>query len=262
MGNVVQCAERPLRIVSLVPSQTELLHDLGLENEVVGITKFCIAPDQWFRTKTRVGGTKQVNRQVIEQLQPDLIIGNKEENSQEDISWLSARFPVWMSDIYTVGDAIEMIRQVGLLTGTEQRAASLMAEIQANFSGYQKPQPFSVAYLIWNQPCMAVGKNTFIHDLLRVWGADNVFEFHEDDRYPITSIDEINRLNPDVLLLSTEPFPFNEKDVLEWSQKRGNKPVMIVSGEKFSWYGSALRDVPAYFNELNVKVGVLKTLDR
>ena len=262
MGNVVQCAERPQRIISLVPSQTELLYDLELENQVVGITKFCIAPDKWFRTKTRIGGTKQVNRDLINELKPDLIIGNKEENSREDIEWLSSRFPVWMSDIYTLSDAFEMIRQVGLLTGTESRAAELMTEIQRSFFDYKKPAPFSVAYLIWNQPCMAAGKNTYINDLLRVWGAENVFQSHEDNRYPITSLEEIKRLDPDVLLLSTEPFPFQEEHAQEWSRLLGNKPVLIVSGEKFSWYGSSLREVPAYFNELNVKVGVLKTLER
>lgn len=260
MGRTVQCAERPQRIISLVPSQTELLHDLGLENEVIGITKFCIAPDEWFRTKTRIGGTKQINRELIAQLQPDLIIGNKEENSLEDIEWLAARFPVWMSDIYTLADAMEMIRQVGVLTAREEKAAQLMQEIQKEFGAYQPQSRLSVAYLIWNQPCMTIGKHTFIHDLLRVWGAQNVFDRHEDERYPITSAEEIKRLAPDVLLLSTEPFPFTEAHADEWTKRLDGIPVLIVSGERFSWYGSSLKEVPAYFNELNTRIAVLKTL--
>jgi len=164
-----------------------------------------------------------------------------------------------MSDIYTLSDALEMIREVGMLTATEEKAALLMSEIRSGFEHYKPLSKFKVAYLIWNQPCMTVGKNTYIHDMLRVWGAENVFEAHEDHRYPITGAEEIKALNPDVLLLSTEPFPFTEEHATTWSEKLGGKPVLIVSGEKFSWYGSSLKDVPSYFNELNVRIGILKT---
>src|ERR1700741_3198050 len=103
-GRKISIPQIPQRIISLVPSQTELLFDLGLDKEVVGITKFCVHPPEWFQTKTRVGGTKQLKIDLIKQLQPDLIIANKEENVKEQIEELEKHFPVWISDVNNLED--------------------------------------------------------------------------------------------------------------------------------------------------------------
>jgi ABC-type Fe3+-hydroxamate transport system substrate-binding protein len=144
----------PKRIVSVVPSQTELLFDLGLENEVIGITKFCIHPNSWFKNKTRVGGTKTLNIEKIKQLNPDLIIANKEENTKEQIEELQKLFPVWTSDIRNLQDSIEMIKQVGLNTNSTEEANKIITKIEQdfNFLSSTQKQPKSTLYFIWREP--------------------------------------------------------------------------------------------------------------
>lgn len=241
----------PSRIVSLVPSQTQLLYALNLESEVVGITKFCIHPDHWFHGKKRVGGTKTVNLTAVKALQPDLIIGNKEENSKENIEALSAVFPVWMSDIYTLDDALDMIGRLGNLTNRTESAETLIAKIRENFE-LHRPHPgwtpLRAAYLIWKNPYMAVGRNTFIHNMLEKAGFINVFENQE--RYPEITEAEIQQSSPDVILLSSEPYPFQPKHLEEFQNMCPSSKILIVDGEFFSWYGSRLADAPPYFAAL------------
>jgi len=234
----------PLRIVSLVPSQTELLHYFGLEEEVVGITKFCIHPDDWYRSKQRVGGTKTVDIELVRSLKPDLIIGNKEENEQSDIYQLTEIAPVWMSDIFTMFDAMEMIEQLGEITGKQERAQTLIEEIKTGFSGLNSlSEKKSVLYFIWFQPAMIAGRNTFIDDLLSICGFRN---FATGNRYPTATGNE----NPDYIFLSSEPFPFGEKHMEYFRSTYPNSEIVLVDGEYFSWYGSKLKDAPAYFNTL------------
>lgn len=127
----------PRRIVSLVPSQTELLYDLGLEEETVGITKFCIHPEAWFRSKARVGGTKNVDIDKVRALQPDLIIANKEENVKEQIEALADIAPVWVSDIQDLDDALDMIRSIGHITGRQEKAELIAKLIGHRFNELQ-----------------------------------------------------------------------------------------------------------------------------
>ena len=134
MNNIIRLGAFPKRIISLVPSQTELLFDLGLDSEVVGITKFCIYPDKWFRNKKRVGGTKTISIEAVRKLNPDLIVGNKEENTKEDILLLSEIAPVWMSDIVSLEDAKKMIIEIGKITNTHTNACSIAKKIATNFS--------------------------------------------------------------------------------------------------------------------------------
>lgn len=248
MHTEIRLENTPRRIVSLVPSQTELLCDLGLEKEVIGITKFCIHPDAWFRNKTRVGGTKTVNIELVRQLQPDLIIGNKEENSEEDIRALREIAPVWMSDIYTLSDALDMIASVGDLCDRSEQAKALCTDISANFSDLRNSispnsPPKSAAYYIWKDPNMLSGKRTFIDAMLQECGLLNVTS---EERYP----EEHALLQPDCILLSTEPFPFKEEHCEEFRLRFPNAQVLLVDGEFFSWYGSRLRKAPDYFKSL------------
>ena len=234
----------PLRIVSLVPSQTELLYYLELENEVVGITKFCIHPNEWFRTKERVGGTKSLDIEKIRELKPDLIIGNKEENEQKDIEVLTDIAPVWMSDIYDLNDALAMINAIGEITNKSIEVNKLVSLIENRFellNSIKKNK--TVLYFIWQEPMMLAGKNTFIDAMLQECGLENLAR---NERYPQAIGDE----NPDFVFLSSEPFPFGEKHILEFQQLYPKAKIVLVDGEFFSWYGSRLKDAPAYFNQL------------
>lgn len=247
MNRTIRLESTPKRIVSLVPSQTELLADLGLENQVVGITKFCIYPETWFKSKTRIGGTKKIDIEKVKSLNPDLIIGNKEENTKEDIAELEKISPVWMSDIFTLKDALEMIVEIGNLTNTPIKASEMAEQINHLFSSivFQKSRQ-TVAYLIWKNPYMVAAKNTFIDDLLIQIGFDNFFK--SENRYPewLPSISN----QPDLVFLSSEPFPFSENDRNELQYLLPNSNVILVDGEFFSWYGSRLLHAIPYFKNL------------
>lgn len=246
MHRTIQVPAHPQRIISLVPSQTELLYDLGLGDHVVGITKFCIHPEAWFRSKARVGGTKQVDLDKVRALKPDLIIGNKEENSQTDIEALAKEFPVWMSDIRDLDGALDMIRRVGQLTDSTTRAEDLVNRIHGGFAQLVPlDPPCSVAYLIWREPYMAAGAGTFIHDMLLRCGLHNVFD-EGDARYPTITAPQLAAADPDLILLSSEPYPFKEQHIQELNMICPGTPVKLVDGELFSWYGSRLLHTPAY----------------
>ncbi len=249
IGKELVLSSIPKRIVSLVPSQTELLYDLGLGTEVVGITKFCIRPDQWFRSKTRVGGTKQLKIDIIHQLEPDLIIANKEENVKEQIEELGKKYPVWTSDINDLSSACQMIEQLGTITGKRQRAIEIKSQIRENFSRLTTPDSrLTTAYLIWQNPYMTVGTDTFIHSMLEAAGFENVFA--KEHRYPETTIGELQKIQPELLLLSSEPFPFTQSHAEELRVRLPSTRVVLVDGEVFSWYGSRLQYAPAYFSRL------------
>lgn len=252
MGRVIHLKNPPKRIISLVPSQTELLHTLGLESEVVGITKFCLYPDTWFRNKKRIGGTKQVNIDTIAQLQPDLIIGNKEENQKEQIEELAQKYPVWMSDIHDLNSALTMITAIGSLTGTWKKAERLASGIQKSFAALKqelKQQPLRVAYFIWYKPYMVAASNTFIDNMLEKAGFENVFK--DQQRYPEVEASSLQVLKPEVLLLSSEPFPFKEKHISELQKICPEAVIKLVDGALFSWYGSRLLHSVAYFRNLS-----------
>lgn len=240
--------QTPKRIISLVPSQTELLHYLGLDQQVVGITKFCIHPSGWFQTKERIGGTKKLNLEKIRSLKPDLILGNKEENTQEDIEALRQEFPVWLSDINNLEDALDMIDQVGVMTNKISEAQKLIHKIFFAEAELPAPTAKTVLYCIWNEPLMAAGKDTFIDAMLGKAGFENVLS---QSRYPALTQTEITDLHPDFIFLSSEPFPFNEKHRAEYQKMYGDSKVVLVDGELFSWYGSRLVDSFRYFRQLN-----------
>ncbi|QHT66587.1 ABC transporter substrate-binding protein [Rhodocytophaga rosea] len=238
----------PQRIISLVPSQTELLFDLGLAERVVGITKFCIHPAEFCRHMPKIGGTKHFHFDTIDGLQPDLILANKEENYKEGIEQLQQKYPVWMSDIYTLEDALHMISEVGKLTGTQSKALEISVQIQTAFAGLQAVSRKKVAYLIWRNPYMAAGSHTFIHDMMVRCGFENVFADHV--RYPEITPEMLADANPDYIYLSSEPFPFSEKYIAEFKEICPESIIKIVDGEMFSWYGSRLRLSVPYFRQL------------
>jgi ABC-type Fe3+-hydroxamate transport system substrate-binding protein len=241
----------PKRIVSLVPSQTELLFHLGLDKETIGITKFCIHPNEWFRTKARVGGTKNPDIEKIISLGPDLILANKEENEKEQIEQLAAHVPVWVTDVSNLEGALDMIEGIGALTGKLEKAAFLKAHIATAFEALaqHKPlKPLRVCYLIWKDPYLTVGGDTFINSMLHYAGFQNIFA--ACNRYPEVTIETLTAMNCDVLLLSSEPYPFSEKHIPELSSHLPGTRIVLVDGELFSWYGSRLQLAPDYFKRL------------
>jgi ABC-type Fe3+-hydroxamate transport system substrate-binding protein len=242
----------PRRVISTVPSQSELLYSLGLDDEVLAITKFCIHPGHWFRNKERIGGTKKLDVAKIISMQPDLILANAEENTKEQIETLAEKFPVWISDIKSFDDAIKMIRLVGTLLGREQRSGELVSEIESEFGKYtfDTANPQKALYLIWKDPYMAAGCDTFISDMMLKAGYQNVIT---GKRYPEISTEEIRMLDAEVIFLSSEPFPFTEKHVHELAAATGIKNIHCVDGELFSWYGSRMIQSPSYFAGLRKK---------
>lgn len=249
MGRTVAINFPPKRIISLVPSQTELLFDLGLDKEIVGLTKFCIHPKGAMATKTKVGGTKKLNLDLIRSLAPDLIIGNKEENERQAVETLMTEFPVWMSDISNLEDAKLAITGIGEIVDRAPEAAYLNHLIAAGFSdlqvlALQQGIDKKVAYLIWKDPYMLAGRNTFINDILTINGLTNVVHA---DRYPQLTLDALAELKPELILLSSEPYPFKEKHILAIQNRIPESKVLLVDGEMFSWYGSRLVKAVQYF---------------
>jgi len=255
LNREIELPYTPKRIISLVPSQTELLYDLGLRDEVVGITKFCIHPDEWFRSKTRVGGTKKFDFEKIKALQPDLIIGNKEENEKDQIELLMKDHPVWMSDIKDLKSALNMIACLGALLNRNEEATNIKLQIESNFHRLDLQQPTTnnqkptVAYFIWRDPYMVAGQDTFINEMLKICGLENIF-LNKNSRYPEISNEEIKSASPQLILLSSEPYPFKEKHIEEFKVLCPNARIETVDGEMFSWYGSRLLQAPEYFKGL------------
>jgi ABC-type Fe3+-hydroxamate transport system substrate-binding protein len=244
----VELPSVPKRIISVVPSQTELLFYLGLDVEVIGITKFCIHPTDKFKPTTKVGGTKQLNIQQIKELKPDLIIANKEENDKSQIEELMHICPVWISDISNLDEALDMIIKVGALVDRKDKSERLVKDIIQQFNQFTTPKlNLSVVYFIWRKPYMVAGKQTYIDNLLERCGLVNV---SKDDRYPEATEQMLIDANPDVILLSSEPYPFTQKHIEEFQLLLPDAEVILVDGEMFSWYGSRLLQVPTYFKQL------------
>jgi ABC-type Fe3+-hydroxamate transport system substrate-binding protein len=247
MGRSIMIPSQPIRILSLVPSQTELLYHLGLEEKIAGQTIFCIHPQQYFKNAVKVGGTKKLRMDAIRSLNPDLIIGNKEENERGQISELAEEFPVWMSDIKTLEDALEMITSIGEITATTDRANRLVNEINASFLKYTRYNKGKAIYLIWKDPWMAAGKDTFINDMLQRAGYENAVPF---SRYPELSSDQMKSFGVSHIFLSSEPFPFRDEHAEALKEEFPDINVKLVDGELFSWYGSRLLKSADYLSAL------------
>lgn len=244
------------RIVSLVPSQTELLHDLGLEEEVVGITKFCVHPAEWYKNKTRIGGTKNVKINSIQKIDPDLIIANKEENVKGQIEELSKTYDVFVTDVNKLEDALQMIKSIGTLTGKKEGAISLAKKIETKFERLYEAtsakRKIKTAYLIWKNPYMAAGGDTFINNMMNYCGLQNVFA--NKNRYPEITLHDLQVAGCQLILLSSEPYPFKEKHLREIELQIHGVKILLADGEMFSWYGSRLLKAADYFEILQKNI--------
>ena len=243
----------PKRIVSLVPSQTELLVDLGLEASIVGVTKFCIHPKHLRISKVVVGGTKQINIDKVKALRPDIILCNKEENTKEIIESLGDIASIHISDIYNLNDSYELIKMYGEIFKVKEKASALIANIQNEREVFQLQvktnKNLKVAYFIWKNPWMIAASNTFIDVMIKEAGFQNIFK--DEKRYPEIDLNDSKLKDADVIFLSSEPFPFKEEHILELKSHFPKKIIKIVDGELFSWYGSRLLKSYKYFDKLH-----------
>lgn len=254
LGRNLRLDATPKRIVSLVPSQTELLVDLGLESSIVGVTKFCIHPSHLRTDKTVVGGTKSIKIEKIKGLRPDIVLCNKEENTKEIIAQLKDIAPIHISDVLTITDALELITMYGNLFNVETKSNGIIKSILQEQEAFKKAMAFKpskkVAYFIWRNPWMVAASDSFINDMLNEAGFDNVFR--QSKRYPEIELGNRTLEEAEYLFLSSEPFPFKEKHAEELKKLFPSKTIKIVDGELFSWYGSRLIQSYKYFKALNL----------
>ncbi len=246
LGNKIVLNQAPQRIISLVPSITDYLYYLKLNNKIVAQTIFCIHPALYFKNATKIGGTKKLQIQKIKALKPDLVIANKEENVKEQIEQLQQFAPVYISDVNTLPQAIEMMQDIAILTQTLEIASPLIKDLNLQLDTIHNQFQGTFIYLIWNNPYYAVGPKTYIHELLQHLGLQNVLS---TIRYPQLSLQQIQALAPAFLFLSTEPFPFQKEHVAALQAQLPNTQVCIINGEVCSWYGSRMAAIQSYFTQ-------------
>ena len=236
-----------MRIVSLVPSITESLFDFGLtEIEVVGRTKFCIHPKTLITKVPVIGGTKNLNLDKIKALKPDLIIANKEENEKLQIEELGKYFEIWLTNIENLQDNQNFLTELGTLLNKQELALNFNEKINVIFDSSKELSPKKVAYLIWKNPYMTVGSDTFIHEIIEKIGFTNLFE--DSKRYPEISVNQMKEA--EYVFLSSEPFPFQQKHIDELQKELPDSKIILVDGEAFSWYGTHLSRCGDYFKTL------------
>jgi ABC-type Fe3+-hydroxamate transport system substrate-binding protein len=226
-----------LRIVSAVPSLTEYLYSLGLEEEVLGITKFCVHPKKWFQTKQRVGGTKNISIEKTLALQPHVIIASKEENIEVQMLALAEHCTVILTNISTVENSFEQLTALANALKKQVEGQKIVQAIQQKIKEYTNTKKGTALYCIWKDPYLFAGKDTYIHSMMQVCGYSNIVE---TNRYPEINMGDIQKLAPQHLLLSSEPYPFAQKHIDELKHLLPNTNIELVDGELYSWYGSRI----------------------
>ncbi|MFN3403013.1 MAG: ABC transporter substrate-binding protein [Cytophagaceae bacterium] len=247
LGNTIKLQCSPCRIISLVPSITELLFDLTSENRIAAVTDYCVHPASKVLSIPKVGGTKKIDVSYIRNLKPDFVIASKEENIKSQVEEIQTFCPVWVSDVQNLDSAISMIRELGIILEEHENASGIIEKVQFQLDKFTPPDKIRTLYMIWRKPYMTVGKDTFIHDIMTRVGLVNVMG---SNRYPVVSSEQISLLSPDLILLSSEPYPFKEHHMAELSKLCPHAAVLLVDGEIFSWYGSRLFHSARYFEEL------------
>ncbi len=250
LQRTVTIHDPPTRIISLCPSITETLYALQLLDRIVGRTRYCIHPAEEVSRAAVVGGTKQINMDAVDLLKPDLIIAEKEENPKEMIEQLASRYPVYVTNVENFEDALKMIADLGILCARGAEAEIMVKHISESFQIIPSAdKPIKVAYVIWNNPYMAAGRTTFINSNLELCGFHNVFK-QRPERYPVITVEDLRNSEPDLILLSSEPYPFQEKHRDELARQQLEARTVLVDGEYFSWYGVRMIDAASYFQQL------------
>jgi ABC-type Fe3+-hydroxamate transport system substrate-binding protein len=251
IGREVKLGNKPKRIVSLVPSITYTLASFEMENEVKGISLFCKYPSHWKKEKTIIGGPKNIKIDRIKKLNPDLILASKEENNKKDIELLSQYFPVYVSDVKDYKSNLDFLDDMGTLLKKDEMANLFIHNIKNLHQKIQKlnNKRKSAVYLIWKDPYMSVGGDTFINEMMKEAGFDNVYS--NTNRYPTITIKDIKEKNPEILLLSSEPYPFKQNHKDEWEKILPDTKVKLVKGELFTWFGTYPLIAYKYFINLS-----------
>ncbi|TYP93375.1 substrate-binding protein [Fodinibius salinus] len=234
------------QIISLVPSLTELIIDMGLGNQLVGRTRFCVHPQEAIQDIPIVGGTKNPRIDKIHDISPDYIIANKEENRPEDIKNLQDDAEIILTDISTIEEALSAIEEIGSIFDVSQKAKKLISQIHQKLEERPDTPPLDTIYMIWKDPWMTIGGDTYIHDVLSHWNLNNIFG--NQCRYPTFDLQDLQSYEPELILLSSEPYPFKEKHIVQVEEKCPHARVLRVEGEWFSWYGSRMKHA---FGRLN-----------
>ncbi len=250
LGYNIQTLKPKPRIVSLVPSHTETLLDLGAE--VVGRTKFCVHPASQLSQIPKIGGTKNPNLDAIKALKPDLIITNKEENREEDVKMLRSGTQVYTSIVQNLEDSLTFIHKMGELLNCMDRSKKMQEELLEIVPNTIPADGAETLYLIWKDPWMSVGRDTYIHDMMRRLGLYNVCQ--DATRYPSLSSKDLQNRAPKKVLLSSEPYPFMEHHKAEIKKLLPDAAVHLVDGEIMSWYGSRLIHKRTEYEQLRTAI--------
>ena len=245
-GRLLTVRQRPERIVSLVPSLTEALFAFGLEQEVVGVTRFCVEPRRGVVGKTKVGGTKVLDVAKIRALKPDLVVASAEENSPGDVAQLiDYGCPVFVTLVTSVESAIELLRQLAAITGTTAAARPIIQGVKETLAFVEGAgagrEPVRVFCPIWRNPYMTCGRGTYMHDVITVCGGRNVFG-ERLESYPRLELAEMAALDPQVILLPNEPYRFTKRHKADFKAfaevtavKNGH--IFLIDGKVITWYG-------------------------
>jgi len=255
MGRKIEINENPSRIVSLVPSLTELLYFYSMDDQIKGVTEYCAFPAEKTQKVAKVGGPKTLNIELIRELNPDLIIASKEENTKKQVEALEKEFPVWISDVCSLEDAYKMIEKIGHICNKKDLAQNLSSNIEKSMELLHYKSNIKVAYLIWENPYMTAGKNTLINDIINKLGFNNVFEHY--NRYPRITSKEISESKADFILLPSEPYHFTASHMDKFKKLCPQSKILLVNGQFFSWYGNRLLLAVNYFKTI---ANVIKTL--
>jgi ABC-type Fe3+-hydroxamate transport system substrate-binding protein len=249
--------QTPQRIVCLVPSLTELLHDMGLERQIVGITNYCVHPVHYKATKTIVGGTKKVKYKTIKDLKPDFILCSKEENTKEMVGQLEKIAPVYVTDVNSFDEALQLIKKMGIILDRRTQSEHILDKINYRYKEYNSKfrglKKQKVAYFIWADPWMVAGGNTFINDMIHISGFKNAYA--DNERYPEINIKRMKIVAaPTLLMFSSEPHNFTDEEVFEVLRRNKETLTIYVDGQYFSWYGSRLIKAFDHFDEIHKKL--------
>jgi ABC-type Fe3+-hydroxamate transport system substrate-binding protein len=234
-----------MRIVSLVPSLTETIHAWGLGGSLVGVTKFCIRPADARMTANVVGGTKDPNVETVRLLKPDLVLADEDENKPEHLDALRSHgIKVHTTRIELVEDVARELRAIGALVGRAHEAEKMAADLSETAHqtrGVSRLLPAVRCFVpVWKRPLMSLGARTYMSDLLRTAGGENVFDDVVKKKYFTLQPEEVLARQPDAILLPTEPYRFREQDRKEFAE-RFELPVdqvCIVDGQAFTWFGA------------------------
>ncbi len=261
-GRPFELVEAARRIVSLVPSITENFFSLGVGDRVVGVTKFCTEPPEGVATKPKVGGQKNPQIDAISDLKPDLVVANVEENRKADVEAMwTAGLSVLVTFPRTVREGIQLIRDLGVLTGKTDGAEAIAGRCEATLAeveqGFADRLPARVFCPIWRRPYMTINGDTFVDNMLRTCGGENIFRGRQE-RYPTVTLGEMAALKPEVILLPDEPFPFGDRHLADFRAFPDVPAVCtgrlcLVDGKVLSWYG------PRIAESLRTLMGILLT---